>query len=188
MTAFCRDADVIWGWWECILHIFLPSSFLSWKIFLTFLMEGLSVSSTGIPVKRLQVNFASKPRSAHSTKMMRYNIIIANCDCLCGLAEDTGSLGFAFSFHWTLFAQIFCTSQRGVGNLYRRIPSREAGRWVRHKHMAGEMVHETYTNKHSWVSVGSTRRAEVWSVARAFEVKPVCKEPGGHWCCNAWEC
>lgn len=30
--------------------------------------------------------------------MMRYNIIIANCDCLCGLAEDAGSLGFAFSY------------------------------------------------------------------------------------------
>jgi len=61
--------------------------------------------------------------------------------------------------------------------VYRRIPSSEAGRWVRHKYMAGEMVHETYTNKHSWASAGSTRRAEVWSVARAFEVKPVCKEP-----------
>lgn len=77
-----------------------------------------------------------------------------------------------------VFAQIiFGTSQRGVGSLYRRIPSSEVGLWVRHKYMAGEMVHETYTNKHSWASAGSTRRAEVWSVARAFEVKPVCKEP-----------
>lgn len=110
--------------------------------------------------------------------MMRYNIIIANCDCLCGLAEDAGSLGFAFSYCCTVFAQIiFGTSQGGVGSLYRRIPSSEVGLWVRHKYMAGEMVHETYTNKHSWASAGSTRRAEVWSVARAFEVKPVCKEP-----------
>ena len=85
---------------------------------------------------RLQANCASKPRSAHSTKMMRYNIIIANCDCLCGLAEDAGSLGFAFSYCCTVFAQIiFGTSQRGVGSLYRRIPSSEVGLWVRHKYM-----------------------------------------------------
>lgn len=52
--------------------------------------------------------------------------------------------------------------------------------WVRHKYITGEMLHETYINKLSWTSAGSMGHAEVWSIARGFEVKLVCKEAGNH--------
>lgn len=68
---------------------------------------------------------------------------------------------------------------RGAGTLFRHIPNGEAGVEGSHKRITGEMLHETYVNKLGWTFAGSMER-EVWSFARGFEVKLVCKEAGNH--------
>lgn len=51
---------------------------------------------------------------------------------------------------------------------------------MRHKHITGEMLHDTYVNKLRWAFAESMSHAEVWTATRIFEVKLVCKETGNY--------